>query len=166
LGAMTEILIEYRGTLDKYIGDAVMGFWGAPIPQTDHAVLACKCALAQIRKLEELNAGWPENKVIHIGIGLNSGIMTVANVGCNARLSYTVMGDNVNLASRLEATNKEYSTEIIISEGTYELVKDLFVVRELDNIRVKGKNKPVVIYELVDCIGDISPPAKIKPARK
>jgi len=161
LTAMTDLTIDYRGTLDKYIGDAVMCFWGAPLPLQNHAELACKCALRQMQVLEELNKGWPEAKHIRIGIGINSGIMTVGNMGSKQRMNYTLMGDNVNLCSRLEATNKEYGTGIIISEYTYAQVKDKFVVRELDNIRVKGKNKPVLIYELVDCVESIDPPAKV-----
>jgi adenylate cyclase len=161
LTAMTDLTIDYKGTLDKYIGDAVMCFWGAPLPLQSHAELACKCALKQMQVLEELNKGWPPAKHIRIGIGINSGIMTVGNMGSKQRMNYTIMGDNVNLCSRLEATNKEYGTGIIISEFTYALVKDKFVVRELDNIRVKGKNKPVLIYELVDCLESIEPPAKL-----
>ena len=148
---MTDIILAYNGTLDKYVGDEIMCFWGAPLPQEDHALLACKCALEQSAGLKELNAGWPEEKRINIGIGINSGIMTVGNVGSEGRMNYTLMGDPVNLGARLEGTNKQYGTQIIISEFTYGLVKDRVIVRELDNIRVKGKNKPVVIYELVDC---------------
>ncbi|WP_037544524.1 adenylate/guanylate cyclase domain-containing protein, partial [Spirochaeta lutea] len=152
LTAMTDIILEFQGTLDKYVGDEIMCFWGAPLPQNEHAILACKCALAQINKLNELNSQWPIEKQIHIGIGINSGIMTVGNMGSLGRMNYTLMGDNVNLGARLEGTNKTYLTEIIISEYTYGLVKDRVVARELDNIRVKGKNKPVVIYELVDVL--------------
>lgn len=158
LTAMTDLTIEYSGTLDKYIGDAVMCFWGAPLWLPNHAELACKCALKQMQVLDELNKGWPPAKHIHIGIGINSGIMTVGNMGSKQRMNYTLMGDNVNLCSRLESTNKEYGTGIIISEFTYAQVKDKFVVRELDNIRVKGKNKPVLIYELLDCLESIEPP--------
>lgn len=165
LTAMTDLALDYGGTLDKYMGDAIMCFWGAPLPQADHAVLACKCALKQMMVLEELNKGWPEAKRINIGIGLNTGIMTVGNMGSKMRMNYTLMGDHVNLGSRLEATNKEYGTRIIISEFTYAHVKDRFVVRELDNIRVKGKNKPVLIYELVDCLESIEPPV-LGTARK
>jgi adenylate cyclase len=157
LTAMTDVIFEYGGYLDKYVGDEVMCFWGAPLPQADHAVRACKCALRQMERLRELNAQWPENKRINIGIGVNSGIMTVGNMGSPSRMNYTLMGDNVNLGARLEGTNKEYGTNIIISEFTYGLVRDRFLVRELDNIRVKGKNKPVLIYELVDCLEDIAP---------
>ena len=158
LTEMTNILIDYHGTLDKYVGDMVMGFWGAPMPQKNHALLACKCALKQMEVLRTLNQGWPPEKRIDIGIGINSGIMTVGNMGSPARMNYTLMGDNVNLGSRLEGTNKSYHTNIIISEYTYGLVKDQVVVRELDNIRVKGKNKPVLIYELVDVVGGLDPP--------
>jgi adenylate cyclase len=158
LTAMTDVIFEYDGYLDKYVGDEVMCFWGAPLPQADHAIRACKCALRQMERLKELNAQWPESIRMNIGLGLNSGIMTVGNMGSPTRMNYTLMGDNVNLGARLEGTNKEYGTNIIISEFTYGLVKDHFIVRELDNIRVKGKNKPVLIYELVDCIGDIAPP--------
>ncbi|HTX71758.1 MAG TPA: adenylate/guanylate cyclase domain-containing protein [Rectinemataceae bacterium] len=161
LTAMTDVILDYGGYLDKYVGDEVMCFWGAPLPQADHAVRACKCALRQMQRLRELNESWPEAVRINIGIGLNSGIMTVGNMGSPARMNYTLMGDNVNLGARLEGTNKEYGTNVIISEFTYGLVKDKFVVRELDNIRVKGKNKPVLIYELVDCLEDLAPPSLV-----
>ncbi len=153
LTAMTDIILEYKGTLDKYVGDEVMCFWGAPLPEPEHALLACMCALKQIDALKTLNEQWPPERRINIGIGLNSGIMTVGNMGSPGRMNYTLMGDNVNLGARLEGTNKQYSTTIIISENTYSLVKDQVIVRELDNIRVKGKNKPVLIYELLDMVG-------------
>jgi len=158
LTAMTDIIMDYQGTLDKYVGDEVMCFWGAPIPQKDHAILACKCALNQMQVLGELNAKWPKEKRIDIGIGINSGIMTVGNMGSLGRMNYTLMGDNVNLGARLEGTNKQYLTHIIISENTYGLVKDKVVARELDNIRVKGKNRPVLIYELMDVIEGLDVP--------
>lgn len=150
LSAMTDIIIETGGTLDKYVGDEVMCFWGAPIEVPDHAYQACRCALLQKEKLASLNEQWPTEKRLAIGIGLNTGIMTVGNMGSPGRMNYTLMGDNVNLGARLEGTNKIYGTMIIVSEYTYALVKDRFVFRELDTIRVKGKNRPVVIYELVD----------------
>lgn len=165
LTMMTDMALDYGATLDKYMGDAIMCFWGAPIPQKEHAALACKCALRQIEALKKLNQSWPEAKRFNIGIGLNSGIMTVGNMGSKLRMNYTLMGDNVNLGSRLEAINKEYGTSIVISENTYALVKDRFIVRELDNIRVKGKNKPVLIYELVDCLESLDPPA-LGPVKK
>jgi adenylate cyclase len=152
LTSMTDIILEYKGTLDKYVGDEIMWFFGAPLPQEDHALMACRCALSQMKKLHELNENWPEEKKINIGIGINTGIMTVGNMGSAGRMNYTLMGDNVNLGARLEGTNKQYGTNIIISEYTYGQVKDHVVVRELDNIRVKGKNKPVLIYELIDIV--------------
>jgi adenylate cyclase len=159
LTAMTGIILEYEGTLDKYVGDEIMCFWGAPLPQEDHAMLACQCALRQMEVLRELNKGWPSERQINIGIGINSGIMTVGNMGSLQRMDYTLTGDNVNLGARLEGTNKSYYTNIIVSEYTYGLVQDRVIVRELDNIRVKGKNKPVLIYELVDTIDGLEPPA-------
>lgn len=156
LTAMTDIILDYQGTLDKYVGDEIMCFWGAPLPQPDHALLACRCALRQMEVLGQLNAGWPAEKQISIGIGINSGIMTVGNMGSLGRMNYTLMGDNVNLAARLEGTNKQYGTAIIISEYTYGLVKERVIARELDNIRVKGKNRPVVIYELIDISDELS----------
>lgn len=150
LSAMTDIILETGGTLDKYVGDEIMCFWGAPIEVQDHAYRACKCALMQKAELERLNTLWPPEKRLAIGIGLNTGVMTVGNMGSEGRMNYTLMGDNVNLGARLEGTNKVYGTMIIASEYTYALVKDRFVFRELDTIRVKGKNRPVVIYELLD----------------
>jgi adenylate cyclase len=152
LTAMTDVILESEGTLDKYVGDEIMCFWGAPLPQPDHALRACKSAVKQLEVLEKLNAEWPEEKRIRIGIGINSGIMTVGNMGSQGRMNYTLMGDNVNLGARLEGTNKAYGTTIIMSEYTYGLVKDKVIARELDNIRVKGKNRPVLIYELIDVV--------------
>ncbi len=152
LEAMTELVFKYDGTLDKYVGDEIMAFWGAPIPQDNHAILASKCAVEMMAKLNELNAKWTHmgKPELHIGIGLNTGDMVVGNMGSSSRMDYTLMGDNVNLGARLEGTNKVYKTDIIISEYTYEHVKDQVIIRELDLIRVKGKQLPVKIYELVD----------------
>ena len=154
LTAMTNVILEDDGTLDKYVGDEIMAFWGAPIDQKDHALRACKSAVRQMEALRKFNEEMPPERKIDIGIGLNSGIMTVANMGSDKRMNYTLMGDNVNLGARLEGTNKVYRTNIIISENTYGLVREHVIVRELDNIRVQGKNKPVLIYELVDYIGN------------
>jgi adenylate cyclase len=150
LSAMTDIIFQYEGTLDKYVGDEIMAFWNAPVEQKDHAEMACRAALDMMNKLHELNSSWPERKRLNIGIGLNTGIMVVGNMGSKNRMDYTLMGDNVNLGARLEGTNKFYGTNIIISAFTYEIVKHRFVCRELDTIRVKGKQKPVKIYELLD----------------
>lgn len=154
LQSMTDIIIKYNGTLDKYIGDAVMAFWGAPIEMEDHALNACKASLEMMESLKEMNRRWKdENKpILEIGIGINTGDMIVGNMGSAARMDYTLMGDNVNLGSRLEGTTKFYKIGIIISEFTYQYVKDRVVVRELDLIRVKGKALPVKIYELMDVI--------------
>jgi adenylate cyclase len=151
LGTMTDILFRNLGTLDKYIGDAIMAFWGSPYPQEDHALSACRCALEMIAGLEELNRKWAEQgrRQISIGIGLNTGPVNVGNMGSDKRLAWTVMGDNVNLASRLEGMTKQYRSRVIISESTYDQVAHQFVAREVDRIRVKGKKQPVVIYELL-----------------
>jgi adenylate cyclase len=150
LSEMTDILFRRWGTLDKYIGDAIMGFWGSPYPQDDHAVRACACALDMNARLDELNMKWEAEgrRQLSIGIGLNSGPMNVGNMGSDKRLAWTVMGDNVNLASRLEGQTKDYSVRIIVGEGTYQEAKEHYVFRDLDKIRVKGKLKPVNIYEL------------------
>ncbi|MBX7115281.1 MAG: adenylate/guanylate cyclase domain-containing protein [Myxococcaceae bacterium] len=150
LSPMTQIVFEEKGTLDKYIGDAVMAFWNAPLDQPDHAVRAGRAALAMLKKLETLKLKWRADNLpeFDIGIGINSGPMIVGNMGSDVRVDYTVMGDAVNLASRLEGTNKEYETRIIISEGTYEQVKSQLICRILGAVRVKGKRKPVKIYEL------------------
>jgi adenylate cyclase len=151
-GQMTEIVFATNGTLDKYIGDAIMAFWGSPYPQEDHAFRSCSCALQMVSGLAKLNeklksSGRPP---IGIGIGLNTGQVNVGNMGSARRLSWTVMGDNVNLASRLEGITKEYHVQLIVSEATYRHVASHFVCRELDKIRVKGKTQPVNIYELMD----------------
>lgn len=155
LTPMTNLVFKNKGTLDKYMGDAIMAFWGAPVHFPDHAIHACRCALEMLEKLKILQAeyrskGLPE---IDIGIGLNSGEMSVGNMGSDTVRSYTVMGDAVNLGSRLEGINKTYGTRIIISEFTYKEVKRNFVCREIDRVTVKGKKIPVRIYELVSEIG-------------
>jgi adenylate cyclase len=152
LSAMTDILFRHQGTLDKYIGDAIMAFWGSPYPQEDHAGAACRCGLEMNRRLDELNRKWRAEgkKEAAMGVGINTGPVNVGNMGSAKRLSWTVMGDNVNLASRLEGLTKEYHIRAILSEGTYVQVKDHFVCREVDKIRVKGKLQPVTIYELLD----------------
>ena len=154
--AMTRVLYRHEGTLDKYIGDAIMAFWGSPYPQKDHAYHACRCALEMVARLAELNQQWSKRGMesIQIGIGLNSGLVNVGNMGSEQRLSWTAMGDNVNLASRLEGMTRFYRIPIMISESTYQQVKGRFVTREVDKIRVKGKNHPVTIYELLAPLAD------------
>ncbi len=151
LTAMTDIVFKYDGLLDKYIGDAIMAVFGAPLEQPDHALRSCRTALEMMATLKTLQEKWAEEGRPHvdIGVGINTGDMVVGNMGSNMRFDYTVMGDNVNLSSRLEGINKEYGTHIIISEYTYEVVKDQMFCREIDSVRVKGKKLPVKIYELI-----------------
>jgi adenylate cyclase len=157
LGAMTEVIRRERGTLDKYIGDAIMAFWGAPMGDPEHARHAVIGALGMMKRLPELNKvlvakGWPALK---IGIGVNTGTMTVGDMGSPVRQSYTVMGDAVNLGSRLEGITKQYGVAIIVGEGTREKLGSEFVFRELDRVRVKGKAEPVGIYEPLGAAGEI-----------
>jgi adenylate cyclase len=157
LGAMTQVVRKNRGTLDKYIGDAIMAFWGAPVADADHARHAVQTALemqVELRKLDEpfKARGWPP---LHIGVGINSGTMTVGDMGSPVRKSYTVMGDAVNLGSRLESITKQYGVGIIVSETTRAQVKD-YIYRELDRVRVKGKDEPVGIFEPLGMPAEIS----------
>ncbi len=147
--AMTGIILDQGGTLDKYIGDAVMAFFGAPEEQPDHALVGCRTALAMMERLYECRKGWcfPGFSRIEIGLGISSGEMVVGNMGSINRMSYTVMGDQVNLASRLEGLTKQYGVKILISRFTYEQVRHEITCREIDQVRVKGKAKPVAIYE-------------------
>ena len=151
LGAMTEVIFAHDGTLDKYIGDAIMAVWGAPISQSDHAARACLAALGMKARLRELADQWAQRGLppLDIGIGLNTGPMVVGNMGSARRLSYTVIGDNVNLASRLEGLNKMYGSGIIVSESTLQAAANTVVARELDLVRVKGKKLPVRIFEIL-----------------
>ena len=151
LTAMTDIVFKYDGMLDKYMGDAIMAVFGAPLDQPDHARRACQTALDMMSELHRLQKKWQEEgkPPLNIGIGINSGDMVVGNMGSQMRFDYTVMGDMVNLGSRLEGTNKEYGSNIIFSEFTYNAVKESMCCRELDWVRVKGKKLPVKIYELL-----------------
>jgi adenylate cyclase len=162
LGEMTEAVFANQGTLDKYIGDAIMAFWGSPYPQEDHAIRGCTCALQMLRGLEKLNRKWKSEgrAPLAIGVGLNTGPVNVGNMGSAKRLAWTVMGDNVNLASRLEGITKTYRIAAVISEATYQQVASRFVCRQLDRITVKGKSHPVKIYELM---GAIAEKAKFEP---
>ncbi|SRR5579871_1477110 len=153
LTQMTYLIFQTEGTLDKYIGDAIMAFWGAPTAQVDHAYRACSTALGMVDLLHNvLHPKWEiEGKEkLQVGVGLNTGPMVVGFVGSESIKNYTLIGDAVNLGSRLEGTTKEYHVEIIIAESTYEHVKNDMLCRELDLIKVKGKNEPIRIYELVD----------------
>ncbi|MBN8541639.1 MAG: adenylate/guanylate cyclase domain-containing protein [Deltaproteobacteria bacterium] len=151
LTPMTDLVFETKGTLDKYMGDAIMAFWGAPIPLEDHPQRAATCALKMLKKLKVLQQEYADKGLptIDIGIGLNTGDMSVGNMGSNTVRSYTVMGDSVNLGSRLEGINKEYGTRIIVSEFTQRRISQDFITREVDWVRVKGKVQPVRIFELM-----------------
>jgi adenylate cyclase len=151
LTEMTNIVFKYEGLLDKYMGDAIMAVFGAPLDQPDHARRACLTALEMIGELHNLQKKWEAEgrPILNIGIGINTGDMVVGNMGSEMRFDYTVMGDMVNLGSRLEGINKEYGSNIIISEFTYAIVQGSMSCRELDWVRVKGKNKPVKIFELL-----------------
>lgn len=153
---MTDVILESGGTIDKYMGDSIMAFWGAPVWYPDHASKACKGALMMREKLFQLKDTWRGMRVreLDIGIGISTGTLTVGNMGSATRFDYTVIGDTVNLGSRLESLNKIYGTHIIVPKYTYEDVKDEFVFRELDLLKVKGKKLPVKIYELMGERGD------------
>jgi adenylate cyclase len=151
LSVMVDIVFKYDGTLDKFIGDAVMAFWGAPVPQKDHARNAVLCAIEMMEELKKLQVKWKAEgkKIIDIGIGINTGEMIVGNMGSKEKMEYTVIGDNVNLGSRLEGLNKEYKTHIIISAAVYREVQDVIEAKPLGSVKVKGKENAVDIYEVL-----------------
>ncbi len=148
---MTEIIFKYGGTLDKYVGDAIMAFWNAPTDQPDHAERSVLAAIDMIEFTEQISRSFRErgSPEIRTRIGINTGKAIVGNVGSKKRFNYTVMGDVVNLAARLESVNKQYGTFLTISESTLNLVRDKVHARKLDVVRVKGKTQPVAIYELI-----------------
>jgi adenylate cyclase len=151
LTAMSEDIRGNRGTLDKYIGDAVMAFWGAPMRLPNHASLAVATALQMQRSVIALNAdfvkrNWPP---LHIGVGLNTGMMRVGDMGSKIRRAYTVMGDAVNLSSRLESITKVYGVGVLVGVMTRDAAPE-YAYRELDKVRVKGKNEPVPIFQPID----------------
>lgn len=150
LTSMVEVVFRNQGTLDKFVGDELMALFGAPLYFKEHAEKACVTAYEMIAELRALQKRWSADAkdYFHIGIGINTGKMIVGNLGSQQLFDYTVIGDEVNLGARLEGANKQYSTSIIISESTYEQVKNKARVRELDLVRVKGKQKPVKIFEL------------------
>ncbi|MBI5632977.1 MAG: adenylate/guanylate cyclase domain-containing protein [Nitrospirae bacterium] len=152
LTEMTKIIFEQQGTVDKFIGDAIMAFWGAPLPDDDHALHACQAALEMQQRLRELRRnmvlqGYPE---LFVRIGISTGMVIAGNMGSDQLFDYTVLGDTVNVASRLEGTNKEFGTSIIISGPVFEKVKDRLSVRYLATVKVRGKTEAVRIYELPD----------------
>ncbi|MEI6533636.1 MAG: adenylate/guanylate cyclase domain-containing protein [Candidatus Roizmanbacteria bacterium] len=150
LTRMTHVIFENKGVVDKFIGDAVMAFWNAPVDLKDYAFYACKTAIEMQKEIENISMDWKPygGEGLCVRIGINTGEMVVGNMGSEMRFDYTLLGDNVNLGSRLESINKNYGTTIIISQSTYELVKNKVFARCLDTVAVKGKEKGIVIYEL------------------
>ena len=148
LTPMTGVIHDKRGTIDKYMGDAIMAFWGAPIDDPAHAKLALEAGIEMLSRVGDINKsfaarGWPE---IRIGVGINTGMMSVGNMGSEFRMAYTVLGDAVNLGSRLEGLTKGYGVDLLVSESTKAAVPE-YAFREIDRVRVKGKDQPVAIYE-------------------
>ncbi len=151
LGPMTKIVLKEGGTLDKYIGDAIMAIFNAPVEVPDHPERACTTALTMMERLPGLNRKWEKRGYppLNIGVGINTGEAVVGNMGADLRFDYTAIGDTVNLTSRLEGMNKVYGTNIMVSEGTFKRTAEGFIFRELDSVRVKGKERPVAVYELL-----------------
>jgi adenylate cyclase len=149
-GAVTEAIFREEGTVDKFIGDAVMAVFGAPLPQADHPRRAVRAALGMLSALEELNRRWREEgrPEWRIGVGIATGVAIVGNIGSARRTEFTVIGDTVNLASRLEGQNKALGTEILVSDATAARLGDGFAPRPHGEIRVKGKERPVTVYEI------------------
>jgi len=153
------VIFENGGYVDKYMGDGIMAFWNGLLKQPDHAERACRCALGSVKRLKELNDDLKSRGLVPLGarIGINTGAMAAGYMGSDQKKQFTVMGDNVNLGSRLEGANKAFGSSIMISEFTYEMVQDKFEVRFLDKIRVPGKAKPVKVFELLAEKGGLSP---------
>jgi len=164
LNVMTSLIFSNDGTLDKYQGDAILAFWGAPLPQEDHAFLACRTAVRMQESIDGLTGLWREEgkPILRTRIGINTAEVIVGNLGGVNRFDYTVIGDGVNIGSRLENINKEYRTRTIISESTYARVSGRVIARELDLIVVAGKTKPIRIYELLGIRGESTESAGLK----
>ncbi len=156
LTPLSKVIYDHNGKVDKYMGDCIMAFWGAPLPEPEHARKAILAGLEMQRKLQELQPDFIKRfgLEIHVGVGINTGKVSVGNMGSDARLAYTVMGDAVNLASRLEGITKQYGVGVMVGENTQNAVTDV-VYRELDHVRVKGKIEPVAIYEPLGLIGEV-----------
>jgi len=147
---MVEIVFRHHGTVDKFVGDMVMALFGAPLDDPDHAEHAVQAAIDMIGELGELNRGWAGRGLpeLDIGIGINSGEMIAGNIGSSSIMSYTVIGDNVNLGSRLESLNKEYGTRIIMSDATRTRLRHAYATRPLGEVTVKGKTRAVAIHAI------------------
>ena len=144
---MTTIILQHGGTIDKYMGDCIMAFWNAPLDVKEHRKLAVQCAIAMRRKLKLMNINKEFMPPINIGIGINTGECLVGNMGSKQRFDYSVIGDAVNLASRLEGVSKNYNTTIIIGEDTREALEG-FKFYKLDDVKVKGKTEKITIYSV------------------
>jgi adenylate cyclase len=151
MDTMTRVLFAHDGMLDKFTGDGLVAVFGAPLPQPDHPLRACRAALAMLAELAPVQARWarPELPPLDLGIGINTGSMIIGNMGSKQRFSYTVIGDEANLGARLEAANKDFQTRILISEATWERVKDEIAARELDVATLRGMARPVRVFEVV-----------------
>jgi adenylate cyclase len=160
LDTMSREVSSHGGTIDKFIGDAVMAFWGAPATNAQHAVDGCRAALACQRALRESGLTDDSGRPLRVRVGINSGDMLVGNIGSDLRLNYTVIGDAVNVASRLEGANKEYGTDIIIGEETRRLAGELIEVREIDRLMVYGRAGGIAIYELLGMSETAAAPAE------
>ena len=147
---MVDVVFRHKGTVDKFVGDMVMALYGAPLDDAEHAEHAVAAAIDMVRELGELNRGWAARGMaqLDIGVGINSGDMIAGNIGSSSIMSYTVIGDNVNLGSRLESLNKDYKTRIIISDATRIRLKADYDIRPLGEVVVKGKTRPVAIFEI------------------
>jgi adenylate cyclase len=152
LAEMTELVMEHEGTLDKFIGDGIMVFWGAPLQQENHAELAVDCALRMRAKMEELRSRWQDSgqAPLALRIGINTGEVIVGNIGvAGKKMEYTAIGDNVNLASRLESINKLYGTRLLISDATRDLLPPgKYHMRRIDAARLKGKDRATELFEV------------------
>jgi adenylate cyclase len=159
LSEMTDIILSYGGTLDKYEGDAIIAFWNAPLDQPDHAVRACRAALDCQKRLEELRPEFAQKSghELFMRVGLNSGPAVVGNMGSHSRFDYTAMGDTINMASRLEGACKHYSVPILVGDTTFQMAKDAIAAREVDLIRVVGKSKPERVYQILEEKSQVSP---------
>ena len=173
LTEMTDILLDNKGTLDKYIGDAIVAFYGAPAPVDDHEYWACLTAVKMQERLAKLRKKWQDDgdrwpEIVHNmqnRIGINTGQMVTGNMGSNMRMNYTMMGDTVNLAARLEASAKQYGVYIQVADESYKACKDKFIWRDLDYVIVMGKTEPAQVFELIDVKGNMPPGYdKILPA--
>ena len=154
---ITKIIFENNGTIDKYVGDMVMAFWGAPLDDANHRNHAVKAALKMLQKVEELKPVFAERGLpeVNIGVGINSGMMNVGDMGSTYRRSYTVLGDAVNLGSRLESITKAYGVRLLIGEQTYDTLSG-FLCRQVDKVQVKGKEEPIRIYQPLCLLSEAS----------